>query len=107
MSTINGNLDGYAEVILKMDDVTGEIKEVTVKAINGELSTVENLGKWLEDNYTSLMNSGIKYTLESMNNTVNCGNVTKFLTESLEHTEANNKLADLATLLIQGYNENL
>ena len=28
MSTINGNLDGYIEVILKMDDVTGEIKEI-------------------------------------------------------------------------------
>lgn len=41
MST-TGNIDGYIEVILKINDTTGEIEEVATKTVNGELMTLPN-----------------------------------------------------------------
>ena len=36
MST-TGNIDGYIEVVLKINDETGEIVEIATKTINGRL----------------------------------------------------------------------
>ena len=41
-------------------------------------------------------NKGITYTLESMNNTLNYSNLTRFLTDDKSQAHLNNKLADLA-----------
>ena len=93
MST-TGNIDGYIEVVLKINDDTGEIEEIATKTMNGELIDPSQLGdpNW----WANLGNVGITYTLESMNNTVNYSNLTQFLTGDKSQSELNNKLADLA-----------
>ena len=97
MST-TGNIDGYIEVILKINDTTGEIEEVATKTVNGELidpSKLEDPDWWAEQ-VAKWGNIGITYKLESMNNAVNYSNLTQFLTGDKSQSDLNNKLADLA-----------
>lgn len=97
MST-TGNIDGYIEVVLKINDYTGEIEEIAAKTMDGELIDLSKLEdpNWWAEQAANWGNVGITYALESMNNTVNYSNLTKFLTGEKSHSELNDKLADLA-----------
>lgn len=97
MST-TGNIDGCIEIVLKINDTTGEIEEVVTKTMNGELidpTKLEDL-EWWADKIATYGDMWVTYKLESANNTVNYSNLTQFLTGDKSQATLNNKLADLA-----------
>lgn len=91
------NIDTGFEIILKLDKDMKKVEDTMIKLSDEETYTVDGFCEILKNNIVSWGDISIRFTLESLNNTVNYGKLSKFITDSHDTAALNEALDKLAS----------
>ena len=91
------NIDTGFEIILKLDKDMKKVEDTMIKLSDEETYTVDGFCEILKNNIVSWGDISIRFTLESLNNTVNYGKLSKFITDSPDTAALNEALDKLAS----------
>lgn len=91
------NIDTGFEIILKLDKDMKKVENTIIKLSDEKTYTIDGFCEILKNNIVSWGDISIRFTLEGLNNTVNYGKLSKFITDSPDTAALNEALDKLAS----------
>ena len=91
------NIDTGFEIILKLDKDMKKVENTIIKLSDEKTYTIDGFCEILKNNIVSWGDISIRFTLEGLNNTVNNGKLSKFITDSPDTAALNEALDKLAS----------
>ena len=91
------NIDTGFEIILKLDKDMKKVEDTIIKLSDEKTYTIDGFCEILKNNIVSWGDISIRFTLEGLNNTVNYGKLSKFITDSPDTAALNEALDKLAS----------